>query len=89
MPQQKFVKNKPANEVDAIQFNTGNANEVINFSGVPEPPEYNPEEDVNLTLALAPVTLKPGDWLIKGPGGELSRCSAEDFNTTYHTDRPA
>jgi hypothetical protein len=78
-------------ECDAVQWTGHNEDELADFTGG-DFQEIGPEnrgDDPDKTGAVREsehntwVGLRPGDWVLKGPAGHLSRCAAYDLAEDY------
>lgn len=84
----KFTK-KPA-IVDAIQFNGKNGKEVLEWAS--ETSIENPNDDTAITsfdtdmvieTLEGCMSVREGDWVIRGVKGELYPCKPDIFEKTY------
>lgn len=81
MSVRKFRK-KPV-VIEAIQyFPQENYEEVVSFIGKNASPE-NTENVLSVHTLEGVMTASPGDWIIKGVGGEFYPCKPDIFDLTY------
>lgn len=71
---------------EAVQYLPGtNCPEVAEFIGQPPHPpgQCDPNGDLTIPPWGGTDTARPGDWILRGPSGELLLCPAEAFNALY------
>lgn len=74
--------------IEAIQLSVSNLKEIENFLGngfefVTGTTVGDDDISIDLDTLTGPVTAKNGDWLIRGPTGEVYPCPDEIFKLTY------
>ncbi|MFD2172395.1 hypothetical protein [Tumebacillus lipolyticus] len=77
---QKFRK-KPV-EIEAIQYDGGNADEIAAFVGDASP-KLNIDDQYAIATLEGVMLANVGDWIIKGVQGEFYPCKPDVFAATY------
>jgi hypothetical protein len=73
------VRKKPV-VIEAERFHS--RNNALPFSGRGDPVQYHDGHFFVVTLS-GPVTLRDGDWVLRGVAGEFYPCDPEIFSATY------
>lgn len=71
---------------EAVQYQPGvNCAEVAAFTGseVHPPGQCDPAGELEIPPSGGTTTARPGDWLLRAPGGELLICPVEVFDLMY------